>query len=161
GYVFALLETSHGLFAAGNGLAVLRDSRFVPLAASDPAYVQGVRGMVESRNGDLWLNAASGIAHVPAGEVDAAPAHAAHRMKADLISEGEFAGAAQAEGRTDTAARDADGRLWFATRNGVVSLDPEHWKTAAHLPIVSIRSITADGRRVDERGVVDPGPRTL
>ena len=115
GFVFALLETSRGLFAAGNGLAVLRDSRFVPLSFADPAFVQGVRGLVQSRNGDLWLNAASGIAHVPAGELDAGLANASYPMKADLISEGEFAGAAQVEGRTDTAARDTDGRLWFAT----------------------------------------------
>ena len=161
GYVFALLETSRGLFAAGNGLAVLRDSRFVPLSFADPSLVQGVRGLVQSRNGDLWLNAASGIAHVPAGELDAGLANASYPMKADLISEGEFAGATQAEGRTDTAARDADGRLWFATRHGVVSLDPERWKTATHPPIVTIRSMVADGQRVDERGVIDPGPRTL
>ena len=162
GWVWALLETSRGFFAAGNGLAVLRDSRLLPLAFADRALVRGVRGMVESPNGDLWLNTASGITHVALAELEAGLANPSYPMKAVLISEGDFAGAEQSNnGRTDTVARDSDGYLWFATRNGVVSLDPERRGTATPLPIVTIRSITADRQPLDDHAQVAPGPRSL
>jgi signal transduction histidine kinase len=162
GWVWALLETSRGFFAAGNGLAVLRDSQFVPLAFADRTFVRGVRGMVESRNGDLWLNTASGIAHLPLAELEAGLANPSYPMKAVLISEGDFAGAGQSRNSlAETAARDADGYLWFATRNGVVSLDPEGSGTTTRLPIVTIRSITADRRALDDRARVAPGSRSL
>jgi ligand-binding sensor domain-containing protein len=60
GRVTAFLDTTRGLFAAGNGLAVLRDSRFDMLTFSEASFVRGVRGIVEARNGDLWLNSATG-----------------------------------------------------------------------------------------------------
>src|SRR5262249_54878526 len=83
-------------------------------------------------------------------------------MKAVLIGEGDFAGAEQSnQGRTDTVARDSDGYVWFATRNGVVSLDPEGRRTATRLPIVTIRSIIADGRPLDDRALVGPGSRSV
>ncbi len=162
GFVFAILETSRGLFAGGSGLGVFRETQFVPLTFADPDVVRGVRGLVESRSGDLWLNTARGIVRLPASELDAGLATVSYAMKADLITEGEYAGSPQQiEGLTETAARDADGHLWFATRHGVVSLDPERWRTAVHPPVVTIRSITVDGQGVAESGVVDPGPRTL
>jgi signal transduction histidine kinase len=162
GWVWALLETSRGFFAAGNGLAVLRDSQFVQLAFADRTFVRGVRGMVESANGDLWLNTASGIAHLPLTELEAGLANPSYPMKAVLISEGDFAGAGQSRNSlTETAARDADGNLWFATRNGVVSLDPDGRGTAPLLPMVTIRAITADRRPLDNRARVAPGSRSL
>jgi signal transduction histidine kinase len=162
GWVWALLETSRGFFAAGNGLAVLRDAQFIQLAFADRTFVRGVRGMVESPNGDLWLNTASGIAHLPLAELEAGLANPSYPMKAVLISEGDFAGAGQSRNSlTETAARDSDGNLWFATRNGVVSLDPEGKGTATRLPIVTIRSITADRRPLDDRARVAPGSRSL
>ena len=129
GYVHAFLDTSRGLFAAGtNGLAVLRDSRLEMLTFAEPSFARGVRGLVEARDGDLWLNSASGFVHVPANELEAGLARPTYPMKAKLIREGDFAGAGAPQGVVtylDTAARDSEGRLWFATRNGVVHLDPE------------------------------------
>src|SRR5262249_44255713 len=84
---FAFLETPRGLFAAGSGLAVLRESRFELLQFADPSLVRGVRGLVASPNGDLWLNAAGGIAHVRATELDLALANSSYQMQAELINE--------------------------------------------------------------------------
>jgi signal transduction histidine kinase len=40
-----------------------------------------------------------------------------------------------------------DGRLWFATTNGVVWIDPQHVKRNTLAPHVEVQSIVADGRR--------------
>jgi signal transduction histidine kinase/ligand-binding sensor domain-containing protein len=164
GYVHAFLDTSRGLFAAGaNGLAVLRDSRLEMLTFADPSFARGVRGLVEARDGDLWLNSARGFVHVPANELEAGLARPTYPMKAKLIREGEFAGAGAPQGLVtylDTAARDSEGRLWFATRNGVVHLNPEG-SVANHSPIVAIRSMIADGQPVSDNRLVAPATRTL
>jgi signal transduction histidine kinase len=161
GHVFTVLQTTRGVFAAGtNGLAVLRETRFEMLAFAD-ASARGVRGLVESRDGDLWLNGVHGIVHVTAGELDTALGDATHRMKAELITEGELAGASQKVLRLSTAARDADGALWFATRNGVFNLDPERRRRPRRPPIVTIRSMAADGTPVDGSPALGPRPRTL
>jgi signal transduction histidine kinase/ligand-binding sensor domain-containing protein len=164
GYVHAFLDTSRGLLAAGaNGLAVWRDSRLEMLTFADPSLARGVRGLVEDRDGDLWLNSAIGFVHVPANELEAGLARPTYPLNAKLIREGDFAGAGAPQGLItylDTAARDSKGRLWFATRNGVVHLDPEG-STANHPPIVSIRSIIADGQPIGHDRLVAPGTRSL
>ena len=165
GSVSAFLDTSHGVFAAGtNGLAVLRGARFEMLALAEPSFARGVRGLVEARNGDLWLNSASGFAHVPAKEVEAGLAQPTYPMKARLIREGDFAGAGAPHGvltYLDTAARDSRGRLWFASRNGVVHLDPQRSTATSAVPIVTIRSVAADGQPIDDNRVLAAGTRAL
>jgi signal transduction histidine kinase len=131
------------------------------LAFAEP-FVRGVRGVVEARNGDLWLNAATGLAHVPAKELEAGLATPTYPIQARLIREGDFAGAPQGVViYLDTAARDSEGRLWFATRNGVVHLDPERSIASTKPPIVAIRSIRADGQPLNDNRVIAPATGTL
>jgi signal transduction histidine kinase/ligand-binding sensor domain-containing protein len=169
GYVHAFLDTSHGLFAAGTeGLAVLRDSRFEMLTYAEPSLVRGVRGMVEARDGDLWLNSENGFAHVPAKELEAGIANPMYPMKVRLVRDSDFASARGPHSLIsywDTAARDLEGRLWFSTRprgrSELVRLDPQSNKTANHTPKVTIRSFTADGQPLKDNRVLSPATRTL
>lgn len=162
GLVYAFLETSRGFFAAGsNGLAVLRDPRFELLAFEDEQSTRGLNGLVEARNGDLWLNASRGIVRIPASELRSALARPGHRMKTELVTEGDFAGLTVTITSTASAARDRDGRLWFVTRNGVFHIDPEHRGSDIRPPIVSIRSITADRVPLGAERTLGPRPQTL
>jgi len=162
GPVFAILETSHGLFAGGlNGLAVLRNNRFEVLDFVDRVSSRGVGGLVESANGDLWLNALRGVVHIPAAELQAALKHPQYKMKSELLTEGDFVGAIELKPGKSTTARDAEGKLWFATMNGVFHIDPGQQNSAAHLPIMSIKSIAADGATLDSSGTVGPRPQSL
>ena len=159
---YAFLETPRGLFAAGTGLAVLRDSRFELLRFADPSLVRGVRGLAASRNGDLWLNTATGIAHVPATELDSALANSSYQMKAELINEGDFAGTYQSNTASSAnVGRDAEGQLWFATRTGVIRLDPDSLSAARRPPSLTIRAINSDQHPIPESGRLEPGTRTL
>jgi signal transduction histidine kinase len=162
GLVYALLETRRGFFAAGtNGLAVLRGSRFAMLEFENRALMRGLSGLVEARNGDLWLNTPRGIARVPANELQAALATPHHRMKSELVTEGEFAGLTVTINSVASAARDNDGNLWFATRTGVFRLDPEHRGSDIRPPILSIRSIEADRVALGADRTFAPRPQTL
>lgn len=162
GLVRALLETLHGVFAAGvNGLAVLRKKDFEMLSFADRASSRGVAGLVESRNGDLWLNGARGIVHVSATDLQAALDDPRHLIKSELVTEGDFVGPVRLFSEQSTAARDAHGNLWFATLNGVLHVDPEHLNSQSHLPILSIRSIAVDRNPLSASGAIGPRPQTL
>ncbi|MET0230961.1 MAG: triple tyrosine motif-containing protein [Rhodanobacteraceae bacterium] len=159
--VRTLLETPLGMFAGGgNGVAVLRGDRFEKLAFSEPEIVRGTGSLIDSLDGDLWLNASRGIVHVRRAELEAALANPAHAMTSELVTEGEFVGPVSLLYRA-TAARDADGNLWFATLNGVFHLDPAHLLPESHPPIVSIRSLTVDGTPVASGAAIAANPQTL
>ena len=83
-------------------------------------------------------------------------------MKSELLTEGDFAGPIELQpGRGLLTARDAQGKLWFATMNGVFHIDPEQRSSTAHLPILSIKSVLADDIPLDAGGTTGHGVRTL
>jgi signal transduction histidine kinase/ligand-binding sensor domain-containing protein len=159
--VYALLESSHGMLAAGgNGLAVLRDTDFQLLTFAEPDHARGVGGVLESLDGDVWLNASRGIVHVRASELEAALKDPQHAMKSELVTEGEFVGPVDLVDRA-VAARDASGNLWFATLTGVFHYDPRHIHPDTRPPFVSIRSMSADDHAIRSGTAIGPRPQTV
>ena len=160
--VLSILETSHGVFAAGtNGAAIYRDTRFEMLRFADPATVRGVGGMIDAPNGDLWLNGAQGVVRVPAAELDAVVADPSHVIDSTLVTEGDYVGPVPLVVK-DAAARDADGNLWFSAINGVFHLNPMQLDPGVlHAPIVSLRSMSVDGRPLAAGARIGPDPQTL
>jgi signal transduction histidine kinase/ligand-binding sensor domain-containing protein len=162
GAVFAILETSSGLFAGGlNGLAILRDNRLMMLDFADRDFSRGIGGLVESANGNLWLNAQRGVVSIPAAELQAALENSQYAMKAELVTEGEFIGPTKLRDGKSTTARDAEGRLWFVTMNGVFHTDPGNPNTGGRLPNLSIKSISADRISLNNGRTIDPRSQTL
>jgi len=162
GIVFAILETSHGLFAGGlNGLAVLRGDRFEMLDFADRISSRGVGGIVESADGDLWLNASRGIVRIRSTELRMALEKPHNAIRSELLTEGEFVGPVELRAGKSTAARDSEGNLWFATMNGVFHIDPEHLTSGGRLPNLSIQSLTVDRKPVYNGGNIGPGPEAL
>ena len=83
-------------------------------------------------------------------------------MKAELVTEGDFAGLTLKYFSGATAARDANGNLWFVTRsNGVFRVDPSRRTSSIQPPIVSIRSIEADRVPLGANRTLAPRPQTL
>ena len=56
-----------------------------------------------------------------------------------------------------------DGKLWFATRKGVVVVDPSHWKSNVLPPSVVVERVAADGEKLSTDGnvVLSPGKLRL
>ena len=162
GVVRAISETSYGIIAGGaNGIAINREDGFQMLAFVDDASVKGISGMVESRTGDLWLNAIHGIVRLGANELRIGINQPNYKMKTDVLTQGDFVGASQTSTGTTTAARDEAGNLWFATTNGVIHLDPNNWQAPRHLPILSMKAVTVNGRPLDEHRNIAPHPDNL
>jgi signal transduction histidine kinase/ligand-binding sensor domain-containing protein len=162
GVVRDIRETSYGIVAAGaNGIAINRDDHFQMLTFADDASAKGIAGIVESREGDLWLNAIHGIVRLGASELRTGIDKPNYKMKTDVLTQGDFVGAPQTSADKTTATRDAQGNLWFVTVNGVVHLDPTHWQTTRRPPILSITSLSVDRVAVEALQNIAPHPESL
>lgn len=162
GEMVAFAETSRGVFALGyDGIAAERGDTFERLSFFHGDAAVRVSGLVEARNGDFWLNGARGIVHIAHSEIAAALANPSHLVASDEVHEGNFVGPAYCPVGRESASIDASGKLWFATLNGVVSIDPDRLRLPQHPPQLSIRSIMADGRPVDSGAKFPPDTQTL
>jgi PAS domain S-box-containing protein len=130
------------------GLEQFDQGRFHKIAAVDDKWLRGVSGIVETVNGDLWLNAVSGIFHIRKAEISEALKDSAYRVKGEHfgIREGLSGLATQLRPRP-SAIEGSDGLLWFALRNGVVWLNPAaHYEKRTVPPPITIQSVSADDK---------------
>jgi signal transduction histidine kinase len=107
-----------------------------------------VSGIVAMRQGDLWLSSSEGGIRITAAEVQqlsADPDYPVHYSLFDFLD--GMPGTPTAIRPLPTIAAGTDGRLWFATSNGVVWLDPQETRHNPFAPEVEVQSIVADGVR--------------
>ncbi len=142
----ALHEDGNAMWIGGErGLARMEGGRVrnvVPAVLED---FRGISGIVSDAAGDLWLNGARGVLHVRAVDVPAlfgGPDQPRYE-KFDALD--GLPGVAAQFRPLPTAARSDDGRLWFATTSGLVSVDPRRIARNPIPPPVKILSLDADG----------------
>lgn len=151
----------HLWFGGELGLALFRDGRFRTVRAAGGEPFHTVTGIVETADGSLWLNEMGGVVHVPPGEVRRAVEDAGHAVafrRFDFLD--GLRGAAQMNWTSSTAVEGGDGRLWFATDNGLVWIDPARMAKNEVPPPVSIRSISAGAESHAAPAEVEFGPGT-
>lgn len=134
--------------------------RFRPLLTVG-GVLRGVTGIVETADGDLWLNGADGVARVPAGEwqhVLRDPTYRARDERFDFRD--GIDGPAPQIRPFPSAIAGTDGRLWFSTETGVAWVDPAHLRKNALPPPVHIRGLDAGGQRYAPAARITLPPRT-
>ncbi len=135
------------------GLQQFDHGRFHTINAVDKESLRGISGIVETGNGDLWLNGLGGIVHIRRAEIVQALTNPAYDVSAERF--GRRAGLPGLPSQLrymPTTTEGTDGRLWFNVNNGVVWLDPNRASNKIPPPTVSIESISTDekGFAVDQ-----------
>ncbi len=126
GNAFTIHEKGRHLWVAGErGLAILESDRFRTLRAEGQDVLRGIRGLVETDAGDLWLHGSAGAILVTADQVRRALADPAHAIALRLYAyEDGMIGVPVDLRPLPTLVAGTDGRLWFATSRGVFMHDP-------------------------------------
>lgn len=135
-------------FGGELGLAMFRRGRFHPVTAAGGERFRTVSGLIESADGALWLNELGGIVRIPPAEVRRLRADSRHRVsfrRFDFLD--GLPGAPQMNWTVATAIEATDGRLWFATDDGLAVVDPARLERNRLPPPVSILAVEAAGRR--------------
>jgi len=137
------------------GLMFFSDGLFRRVKAAAGEQFGAVSGIIETVNDGLWLNEMRGIVQIPREEIRrfmADPNHRVEYRRFDYLD--GLPGAPQMSFTNSTAVAASDGRLWFATDNGLAWIDPAHIFRNAVPPPVSILSIANEkGRQPMSKGV--------
>jgi signal transduction histidine kinase len=112
----------------------------------------GVSGIVATANGDLWLSSTAGAIKLAADEVRLLSSQPDYPVTIELYDflDG-MPGTPNAIRPLPSIAATGDGRLWFATTNGIVWIDPQHLRRNTVAPNVEVQAIVADGRSYELR----------
>ena len=130
-----------------NGLGYMDGLRLTMVGLVDGGSLKNVTGIVLSPQGDLWVHTLEGVFQLPAKDVHQAevdPSHPVHFRKFDTLD--GLPGSPALQFPLPSVVKSTDGRLWFATSNGVVWLDPSQLISNHLPPHVVIDSVEADGK---------------
>ena len=139
GTVMALhLHGRHVLAGGEKGLALLGADRFHRLGGANGETFHGISGIVELDNGDLWLNAFTGLFRIPAAEIEKferRPEYPVHYERLD--QQDGLEGSAPYATPTPSLVVASDGRLWIARTTGLFRVDPAvRLPPAPGLPVI-------------------------
>jgi len=145
--ILALHEDAKGrlwIGTAGAGLVCWTGQRSRVWTPQNGLPDDGVHGVLEDTQGDLWLATASGIYRVSHGDVqEALPS--AGRLRCKLMFETKASPAKVVNLGWPRAVQSAEGSLWFATCEGVLSVDADGEDTDKLPPPVYIEDILVNG----------------
>jgi ligand-binding sensor domain-containing protein len=145
-----------GLNRVGSGKAAIQ-----AYPASRWGLPSTIYGMLEDASGHLWMSSETGIFRVSLAQLKGGGAPAVNAYgTADGMNIRECSG----EGHPG-AWKLGDGSLWFATLDGVSSVDPEHMPENRVAPPVAIEKILVDDHprplSLDQQLTVRPGANRL
>ena len=137
-------------FGGELGLARLEGERFYSVQSAPDLPLDGITGIVETADGDLWLNGRAGIVHIAAAELQRSRLDRAYRVHGETF--GAFDGVVGSSAilrPLPTAIEAADGKLWFATTGGIYGIDPARRAHNRVPPSVLIRALTVAGHTIE------------
>ena len=153
------------LGSADQGLLRWKERKLVVLGVESGFPVAAVHGLVEDNHGFLWMTSIRSVVRARHSDLQALADGRAAKLTCqefdagDGLSHGEFT-----TGRQPTCARDARGRLWFATTRGVAMTDPAALRLNEVPPPVRVEGVSffrpapspANAARMQSRGDVVP-----
>ena len=161
-HVRALYEDADGILWIGTedrGLnrLDLTTGAIVTIRQADGLYYDGIHQIVEDDFGRLWMSTNQGLFWARRAELNAFARGELERVQAVSYTERDGMRNREANGgRQQSALKASDGRLWFATQDGAVVVDPAEIGQNAPPPPVVIEQVTAEGDVVP----VQPETRT-
>jgi signal transduction histidine kinase/ligand-binding sensor domain-containing protein len=151
GNVTAIYGRGSGIWIGGEfGLQQFDSGELRNITAVNDELLRGISGIVETTDGDLWLNGLSGVVHIRRAEIEEALKDPAYRIKGERF--GRRAGLPGTPNQIrplPTAIEDSDGKIWFTSLNGVAWLDPTLSQEKVQPPPITIQSISADDKNYE------------
>jgi signal transduction histidine kinase/ligand-binding sensor domain-containing protein len=137
-------------FGGEFGLARFDGERFYSVQSAPELSLDGITGIVEATDGDLWLNGRFGIVHIAATELERNRLDHAYRVHGEAFDafDGVIGSSAMLR-PLPTATEAADGTLWFATSAGIYGIDPARRAHNRMPPPVLIRALTVGDRTIE------------
>ncbi len=158
--VRGLLEDDRGIVwiaTEGQGIARVelaegrpaKEARVKHVRARDGLYADVVHTLLADDAGALWGSTNMGLFRVTRASLDAFAAGRATRVFCNSFTEDDGMPNREANGGPQGAGiRARDGRLWFATQQGAVVVDPRVARVRVPTPPTMIEQLSAKNRRI-------------
>lgn len=151
----------------GSGLVRMHQGEFAACTSGDGLAEENVMQIVEDDVGNMWMRGLDSIFCVNKKELG--EFFSGRRRSVQSITYGRAHGMKSGDydggGAQPVAWKGSDGRLWFATTEGVTVVNPQELKTELPLPRVHIEEVLADGAVLGSGPTSDllarPGMRRL
>ena len=162
GDIYSVYDDADGTswIAHAKGLLRLKDERFTAYDGVPGLHENSIYTVLEDDARHLWFNSNAGILRVARTDLDAFAEKRATRVATQAF--GSQQGLRLAEFRGPTWVRGGktgDGRLWFPSTLGVVTIDPTQVKVDTKAPPVILEKVVLDGKAFPARDglTVPPG----
>lgn len=131
----------------GAGLARLHAGRWSRFTTAEGLVGNSISYLVEDEAGQLWIGSNAGLMRVPKTNFTAVAQGRASSVGGRAYSEADGLPTREcSQGSQPAVARTRDGRLWFPTTQGLVSVRPEELRPNPIAPPVVIESVRLGGR---------------
>ncbi len=144
----SILEDAEGTIWVGTWRGILR------IAGDTATLVDTSRGLhhnrilavLEDHHGFLWFSSPHGVFRVRRNELDEVAVGTRERVTSDVFGHSDGMRSAEATGPASPSGWvTSDRRLWFTTRQGLVSVDPSHIARNPLPPPVVLEEVVVDG----------------
>ncbi len=149
---------------AGGGLMVRVDGKFVRIDSTQGLPANAIFQILLDDRGRLWFGSPAGLFHVSREELLACARGKEDRVHAVMFGRSDgIASVSCLGGYQPVAWKSSQGRLWFATRQGLLKVDTAAEHINLRPPPVILDQCRVDGRaiRLDRAIEVRPGARKL
>jgi signal transduction histidine kinase/ligand-binding sensor domain-containing protein len=147
GSVTAILPGRALLVGGDLGLYAFHEGSFQRIKTTDGRLLDGITGMTLGRDDALWVNAVGGAMRIQWRDIQRALDSPDYEVPVRLFDANDgMSGGAQQIQPLHTAVEDAEGTIWFATTDGLASIDPLKLQHNSIAPKVEIQSMVTPER---------------
>jgi signal transduction histidine kinase len=137
---------------SGHGLARFQNGKWIRYSTDNGLASDSISYLIEDATGDLWLGSNMGLMRIPKKSLNDFAAGATNSISCRTYVETDGLPTRECTAGSQPAAiRAHDGRLWFPTTKGLVSVDPAELKLNSQPPLVMIESVLVDGAKKTNR----------
>ena len=164
GNVSCLYQDTAGVLWAGTsvGLARLQGSRWFSYAGHFSGVSGNVSYLLDDGQGCLWMGSSIGLMRARKSDLDGFAAGRLDSVPVRAFGQPDgLPTRVCSQGSQPAACRTQDGKLWFPTISGLVSVDPARLLPNTNPPPVLIESIWVDGKSQGSDTLRAPVPRVV
>lgn len=165
--VYSLHEGSRGAIwigTKGGGLSRLEEGRLTTFTTEQGLWHNSIYAIVEDNRGDLWLSCPKGVFRVARSAINAVMTGKSERLDIKTFDRSDGLRSGHTVGGSQPAAWHApDDMLWFATFDGLASVDPKDIHENNSSPTVYLEQLVVNDLALANREepVLPPGSRNI
>jgi signal transduction histidine kinase/ligand-binding sensor domain-containing protein len=151
------------LLGGDRGLVRYVGGRFETLSNGRRPELAQITGIVQTSDGNTWLQSASGVIRMRTRDLDRAFSEKDFEPPMRVYSEADGLPGSQPYLNMSSVTADRHDRVWVTTNNGVARFDPGAASSKATQPHVVVTGMEADGRQYDpqDRNILPAGTSRL